>query len=293
MWHWYTVPFSLYTEHKMKRVIYLLLGLAMLAACTDGTPEKPTITVTIEPLRYFAEQIGGDRFDVVTMVPNGASPETYEPTAQQMAALAKSELYIKAGNLGFERTWMKRLGANAQHLIVVDSSEGIEPLQVSKGSAADPHTWTSPANALRIAHNICKAMSRIDSKDSAYFRANLDSLTWKIIDLDAKISAKTDECTNRSFIIYHPALTYFARDYRLEQMAIEANGHEPSAASLAKLIDSARQKGTRIMFVQKEFANRNTGVVAKETNVKTIEINPLSYDWEAELLKIADALCTK
>lgn len=58
----------------MKRVIYLLLGLAMLAACTDGTPEKPTITVTIEPLRYFAEQIGGDRFDVVTMVPNGASP---------------------------------------------------------------------------------------------------------------------------------------------------------------------------------------------------------------------------
>ena len=161
----------------------------MLAACTDGTPEKPTITVTIEPLRYFAEQIGGDRFDVVTMVPNGASPETYEPTAQQMAALAKSELYIKAGNLGFERTWMKRLGANAQHLIVVDSSEGIEPLQVSKGSAADPHTWTSPANALRIAHNICKAMSRIDSKDSAYFRANLDSLTWKIIDLDARIAA--------------------------------------------------------------------------------------------------------
>ena len=277
----------------MKRILYLILCVALLSSCTDEKGPKPTITVTIEPLRYFAEQIGGDRFDVVTMVSKGASPETYEPTAQQMTALSRSELYIKVGNLGFERTWMKRLGANAQHLIVVDSSEGIEPLHSQGNSAADPHTWTSPANALRIAQNIYLAMSRIDSKDSAYFRANLDSLTWRIIEIDAKISAKTDSLKNRSFIIYHPALTYFARDYRLEQMAIESDGREPSAASLARLIDSARHKGTKIMFVQKEFANRNTNIVAQETGVKTVEINPLSYDWESELLKIADELCTK
>ena len=119
----------------MKRLAYLLIITATLMACEAGGGGKPTIAVTIEPLRYFAEKIGGDRFDVVTMVPGGASPETYEPTAQQMAALSESCLYIEAGNLGFERTWMKRLGANASHLIVVNSSEGIAPVAATDGNA--------------------------------------------------------------------------------------------------------------------------------------------------------------
>lgn len=276
----------------MKRTVLLIFSTMLLYACSDKEDRRPTITVSIEPLRYFVERIGGDRFNVVTMVPNGNSPETYEPTARQMTGLAESELYIKAGNLGFERTWMKRLRSNAQHLIIIDSSEGIEPLQTDGGhGVADPHTWTSPANALRIAQNIYTAMKRIDAKDSAYFKANLDSLTWKIIDTDTKISNRLAKARRRSFIIYHPALSYFARDYRLKQIAIEQDGREPSAASLKSLIEEARRSGTRILFVQKEFSNRNTGTVAGSTGAEVVEINPLSYEWGEELLRIADAIC--
>lgn len=277
----------------MKRILYLLLLLPLLAACTDNAPQKPTITVTIEPLRFFTEKIGGDKFDVVTMVPNGASPETYEPTAQQMAALTKSQLYIKAGNLGFERTWSERLKNNAAHLITVNSSEGINQLKDNDGGISDPHTWTSPTNAIHIAHNIYRALVRIDAKDSTYFRDNLDSLTMQIIQLDNIITAKTASAKSKSFIIYHPSLTYFANEYGLEQLVIEENGREPSAASLARLIDTAKKKNVKLMFLQKEFSNRNISTITNATGVKTVEINPLSYDWEEELLKIANAICTK
>lgn len=277
----------------MKRILYLLLLLPLLAACTDNAPQKPTITVTIEPLRFFTEKIGGNKFDVVTMVPNGASPETYEPTAQQMAALTKSQLYIKAGNLGFERTWSERLKNNAAHLITVNSSEGINQLKDNDGGISDPHTWTSPTNAIHIAHNIYRALVRIDAKDSAYFRDNLDSLTMQIIQLDNIITAKTASAKSKSFIIYHPSLTYFANEYGLEQLVIEENGREPSAASLARLIDTAKKKNVKLMFLQKEFSNRNISTITNATGVKTVEINPLSYDWEGELLKIANAICTK
>lgn len=262
----------------------------VMASCTDrAASDKPVITVTIEPLRYFTEQIAGDRFDVVTMVPGGNSPETYEPTTRQMVDLAHSKLYIKVGNLGFEHTWMTRLRANAPHLIVIDSSEGIRPL-LTAGGGNDPHTWTSPANALLIARNIYRSLVMIDAKDSLYFKANFDSLCSVITSTDLAIGDKLKDLDRRSFIIYHPALTYFADDYSLQQMAIEEEGREPSAASLQGLIDKAKERGTGLMFVQKEFRNRNTETVSRGTGVKTVEINPLSYDWADEMLRTADAL---
>lgn len=281
----------------MKRIKQLSLIAAaitaafMATACGDRRQtEKPVITVSIEPLRYFTERIAGDRFHVVTMVPGGSSPETYEPTARQMTELNSSELYIKVGSLGFEHTWMKRFKSNTPHLIVIDSSEGIRTLPTTD-EGNDQHVWTSPINALQIAHNIYKALVKIHAKDSLYFRANLDSLHTEITDIGLDISRRLDSARQRSFIIYHPALTYFAAEYGLRQIAIEENGREPSAASLRTQIDRAVKNGTRLMFVQKGFANRNTETVRRSTGVRVVEINPLSYEWKKELMRITDELC--
>ena len=123
--------------------LFFAFAVLLLASCTmvkGGS--KRTVMVTIEPLRYFVEAIAGNRFDVKTMVPIGGNPETYEPTAQQMIELSHSDLYVKVGSIGFEQTWMKRLKANAPHTIIIDSSEGIEPIESTDG-VPDPHTWMS------------------------------------------------------------------------------------------------------------------------------------------------------
>ena len=114
----------------MNKIIWIGILLLTLVGCEHASQHKTRqITVTIEPLRYFTEQIAGDHFEVNTMVPKGGNPETYEPTPQQMIQLAKSDLYIKVGNIGFERIWMPKLKQNAPHTLIIDSSYGIELLR--------------------------------------------------------------------------------------------------------------------------------------------------------------------
>ncbi|MDD7029898.1 MAG: zinc ABC transporter substrate-binding protein [Prevotellaceae bacterium] len=271
------------TISKLARYVVLMVTAGTLFSCSSAKNDNANkITVSIEPLRYLTEQIVGDRFEVVTMVPKGSSPETYEPTARQMADLSESILYIKVGELGFERTWMPRLTSNAPHITVVNSSEGI-----TSHIGDDPHSWMSARNAIIMAHNIYEAVKRIDVKDSVLFRQRLDSLCNVIHATDKYIRQTTAQAHCKSFIIYHPALTYFASDYGLEQLALEEHGREPSAAELEQIISTARAKGVKTMFVQREFANRNVDIITNTIGARKVEINPLGYDWNKEMRRIA------
>lgn len=274
-----------FTIHSALFILLLLTSCGM----TDRRP-APTITVSIEPLRYFTEKIAGDRFQVATMVPRGSSPETFEPTAKQMVSLSGSQLFLKVGSLGFEQTWMSDLKLNVPHMIVVNSSEGIKRIDADGSYISDPHTWMSASNALAIAENIYKALVLVSSKDSAYFRQNLDELKQTIASTDATIREKLDTISSRSFVIHHPAMTFFALDYGLNQIAIEQDGHEPSAQTLEGVINQAREEGAKVLLTQKELDSRNIGIVAKATGTSVKEINPLGYDWPKEMLTIADIL---
>lgn len=274
----------------MKKSILFLLVLTVVMACSSPQKgDKRIVTVTIEPLRYFTEQIAGHCFEVKTMIPKGGNPETYEPTAQQMVDLSLSDLYIKVGHIGFERTWMKKLEANAPHTIIVDSSDGIVYLKSSNG-IDDPHTWMSTANAVIIAQNIYHALASIDSKDSMYFKENLDNLIEKIADTDTKVRENLTKDKANAFVIYHPALTYFAHDYNLIQLPIEEEGREPSASQLKSLILKANELHVKTIFIQKEFSNRNTDIVAKGTGAKQEKANVLDYDWPKQMINIAKKL---
>ncbi|MDN5553361.1 metal ABC transporter solute-binding protein, Zn/Mn family [Prevotella sp.] len=285
-----TISIISITLGKALRYIVLVSSVLSLTSCISPSKNNQRmITVTIEPLRYFTEQIAGNKFDVVTMVPNGSSPETYEPTARQMVKLSGSDLYIKVGNIGFERTWMKKLESNAPHTIIINSSEGIT-LQKNENGVTDPHVWMSTSNAKIIARNIYKALSEIDSKDSIYFKNNLTKLLEKIEITNINVRECISKNKTLTFLVYHPALTYFARDYGLKQIPIEEEGREPSAAQLQQTISAAKQKKVKVLFVQKEFANRNTEIVEEGTNAKKVEINPLSYNWNKEMEDIAKKL---
>ena len=129
----------------MKRFLYLIILCVILAGCkgtsqkqadsgkTSGK-EKPAVTVTISPYKYFVDQIAKGKVDVNVMVSNGNNPETYEPYAQQMMELSKSALYLKVGSIGFEQTWMKKLQDNAPDMKVIDTSVGIKPAKTPGGN---------------------------------------------------------------------------------------------------------------------------------------------------------------
>ena len=290
----------------MKRFLYLIILCVILAGC-KGTPQKQadsgktsgtekqavtvTVTVTISPYKYFVDQIAKGKVDVNVMVSNGNNPETYEPYAQQMMELSKSALYLKVGSIGFEQTWMKKLQDNAPDMKVIDTSVGIKPAKTPGGNI-DPHVWMSCQNARIIASNILKALCNLEPKNKAFFEKNYLSLL-KIIDKrDSTIREgfKNHPEMVRKFVIYHPILTYFARDYQLEQLAIEEEGREPSAAQLKSLIERARKEKIKFCLIQAEFANRNTTTFINESHTKPMDINPLQGDWNWAMQEAAAAV---
>lgn len=291
----------------MKRYLYLIILCVILAGC-KGTPqkqadsgkasgtEKPavTVTVTISPYKYFVDQIAKGKVDVNVMVSNGNNPETYEPYAQQMMELSKSALYLKVGSIGFEQTWMKKLQDNAPEMKVIDTSVGIKPAKTPGGNI-DPHVWMSCSNARIIASNILKALCELEPKNKAFFEKNYQSLLSIIDKRDSTIkeSFKKDPDLVRKFVIYHPILTYFARDYQLEQLAIEEEGREPSAAQLKSLIERARKEKIKFCLIQAEFANRNTTTFINESHTKPMDINPLQGDWNWAMQEAAAAVLGK
>lgn len=237
----------------MKKFCFLLLIATLLFSCKQGgqqnkkNDDKPVITVTIEPLRYFTEAIAGDEFTVVSMVPKGSSPETYDPTPQQLVDLAQSKAYFRIGYIGFEQTWTEKLTDNAPHLQFFDMSENVELIlddthahhhkdgHVHEGhthaGGVEPHIWNSTINAQIIAGNILNALCAIDKANESVYMERYNVLIRQIEHTDSLICQMlSSPNADRAFMIYHPALSYFARDYNLNQIPIEAGGKEPSPA---------------------------------------------------------------
>ena len=282
----------------MKKLIYILI-LLVCCACgnTAQKDEKPILTVTLEPLRYFTEAIAGDHYQVVSMVPKGNSPESYDPTPQQLVNLSRSQAYLRIGYIGFEQAWMKKLEENNPDMKVFDTSQGVDLIR-GEGhwhgdhfheGGVEPHIWNSTRNASVIADNIFAALCELDAAHQANYQHRLDSLKQIINQTDANVRTSLENADS-TFLIYHPALSYFARDYGLKQISIEEGGKEPSPAQLKALIEACRKENAHTIFVQQEFDQRNAQLIADELGVNVVSINPLSYDWAEEMLRVAQAL---
>ncbi|RHJ82712.1 metal ABC transporter solute-binding protein, Zn/Mn family [Parabacteroides sp. AM08-6] len=290
---------------KYSGLYIILTFLLLLTACSGKRADGKVVTVTIEPQRFFAEKIAGDKFAIHCVVPSGQSPETYDPTPRQMVEIGKSEAYLRIGYIGFEQVWMQKIKDNNPELKVFDVSEGMKFLNEteeehdhegekthhhSHSGGVDPHIWSSIEGAKVIAWNTLNAFIELDKENTEYYWKNYNALLGEIDKTEVAIKQLLAPLTVRTFIIYHPALTYFAEEFNLTQLCIEMDGKEPSPAQLKKLVETARENHARVVFIQQEFDRKNAELIAKETGCRLVVINPLDYHWDKELIHIAKAL---
>lgn len=287
----------------MKKTGVLILIAVLFAGCksNENQNEKIRIAVSILPQEYFVSKIAGDIFEINVLIPPGASPATYEPTPAQLASLSETDLYLRLGHTGFEMAWMEKLASANDNMTIVDLSPGIDLIieDVMHGHAhdhghhaggVDPHIWLSPRNVRVIAHNIHKTLISDYPEYSEIFNSNFEVFLHELDTLDRYISAELSGLRSRSFFTYHPSLSYFARDYNLEQHPMELGGKTPSSAHLKKLIDTAVEKNIRIIFLQMQYDQKNAEVLAKETNAEIVQINPLAIEWHDQMLFITKKL---
>lgn len=114
--------------------------------------------------------------------------------------------------------------------------------------------------------------------DSVRYTKNFERLLVRIDSLDSACTEALREADVRTIVIYHPALTYYAADYGLEQLAVEHDGKEPSVRHLARLIEQARAKKVQRIFYQAQYPASSVKVIAEDIGARTVRIDPLRED---------------
>src|SRR5512139_561685 len=100
------------------------------------------VVATIFPLADVVRQVGGDEVEVVTLLPPGASPHTFEPTPEQARQVATARVFVDVG-AGLDG-WAARLrAARTEPLIVVTATAGVTLLD-GDHHGGDPHVWLDP-----------------------------------------------------------------------------------------------------------------------------------------------------
>ncbi len=272
------------------RPALLLAGALSLAACNRG-PGSPAaeglrVFASIPPLAYFAQAVGGPRVRVQTLVQPGQDPHTYEPTPRQVAELARSRLLFLAG-FPYENALLPRLRDSMPNLEIVDTRDGI-PLLPEEGQAGpqgepDPHIWMSPRLARRQAQNIRDALIRADPDGEADYRGGFERFAAELDALHAEIARALAPLAGREMLVYHPAFGYFAAEYGLRQVAVESGGRQPSARELARLIELARARNIRVVFVQPQFSQAGARAVAEAIGGAVVPLDDLPRDYLANL----------
>lgn len=276
------------------RSIALFYFIAVwLCACRSPQTTQPVVSVSILPQKYFVERIAKDQVKVNVMIPPGMNPATCDLSIERLKELYDSDIYFAVGYLPFESTHLYPVLESKPEVLLIRHSDSLHLLAGSCGhhhshseESVDPHIWLSPAYARQICRQIAETLSRKYPDKRDFFTANYNELKADI-DLFAEEAEKVlSALPNRAFLIYHPALTYFAHDYRLEQISIEDEGKEPSPAHLKEIVDEARNKSISVVFIQKQFDIKNAEAVARMTGSRIVRIDPLNENWLEEMHRL-------
>jgi zinc transport system substrate-binding protein len=276
-------------------LLVLLLLVPILCGCIsqkDGS-EQVRVVTTIIPLGEFAKAVGGDRVAVSVLVPPGADPHTFELSPSQIREVANADAYMENG-VGLE-SWMGNILKVNSHMLVVDTSRGVSLIGGEAASAGstrtmDAHIWLSPRNAMSQVQNICDGLISLDPAGKDYYINNRDSYITKLKELDAYLNKTFAGTEKKKFVVLHPAWVYFARDYGLEQISIEAEEKEPGPRYLAEVVDVARANNITTVFVEPQYNPKMAEVIAKEIGGKVVSIDDLSPDYIDNLKSVGEKI---
>lgn len=284
----------------MKKIILLLAIAAIFGSC--GSKKNPNqepgnfITVSILPQKTFVKKITGDDFVVNVLIPPGTSPAAYTLLPSQLEEISKSAIWFRIGYIGFEQSWQDKIAQANSKMKVVDLSEGLDLIAQVKEqhgdhfhlSGVDPHIWLSPVLVKEMAKRILDEVSKLNPEQSVKYKTNYLEFVKEIDQLNIEIANKLKPFEGRKIIVFHPSLSYFARDYGLLQYSLESGGKEPTPQRMKELIDISKKENIKVMYIQGELDRDHARVFAEEVGGEIIQVRPLDPAWAENLMEMTN-----
>lgn len=247
---------------------------------------KLKVAATIFPLADMARAIGGQEVEVVTLLPPGSSPHTFEPTPEQMKQLAQAKVFIKVG-AGLDSFADKLAHSANPDLVTVSITDGLVlsiPNQETKDDhqhdGGDPHVWLDPVLVREhITPQIATALATACPGSAAYFNSNLEAYNKELELLHQDIEKTVSTFRHRNFVTFHSVWLYFCQRYDLEDITIEAfPSKEPSALWLTQVINRSRASQARSVFVEPQVSAKAAEIIAAELGIPVYTMDPLGAE---------------
>lgn len=276
----------------------LILGvLVSFAGCgtkdlEDNNGERLRVGVTINPLKDFAEAIGGDKVEVFSIIPDGSDAHSFDPKPKDLKELINTNIFIYNG-LQMEEWIDSVLGTiEGRDVKVVEASKGIDVINISEEDihdhedeeehdhdhgGVDPHVWLSLGNAVIEAENIKNAFSELDPENKDYYEANFEKLKNDFTSLYNEYKDKFKDLENKNFVTGHAAFAYLCKDFGLEQKSIaDVFGEgELTAKNLEALINYSKENGVKTIFSESTASEKEAETLAKEVGAKVVKVYSL------------------
>lgn len=277
---------------KILAIITIFILIFSLSACgnkktneasqnsnevSNSSEGKVNVVVSFNPLREFAQAIGVDKVNVVTIVEGGVEPHDFEPKAKDLESINNADIFVYNG-VGME-SWVDKVlkNINNKEILVVDSSKGANLIKTSDGGNYDPHIWLSLKEAKVQSNNIKEALIKTDPSNKEYYEKNYKEFADKLDELYNEYQEKFKDIHNKKFVTGHAAFSYICRDFNLEQNSIEGvySEGEPSAKKLAELVDYVKENNVKTIFAEENASPDVSETLANEVGAKVEKIYSL------------------
>ena len=282
-------------------LLALIATLAVHAHAQAGN--RVPILVTAPPLKTVVEAVGGDRVEVKSILPAGADPHSYEPTAQELLSLvSNASLIVMTGPHHFPVE--ERLGELAEEgllrIPIIDYRDyldyGLSILRIPDTDIPNPHGYIYSITGLRAIAKACAAeLSRIDPKNSDYYEKRLRSYLGKLSSLEERIRKMGVEGVR--VVLGGPALQYLAEDLglRVEGMILKAHGAEPSPEDVMNAVRAVRGKRVELVMLSDLELKDNPELarMLKENGVRYVVVPLLEVSDQPELAPLLAAALLK
>lgn len=281
-----------------KKLISLALILGVLVSFSgcgtkkseDNNGERLRVGVTINPLKDFAEAIGGDKVEVFSIIPDGSDAHSFDPKPKDLKDLINTNVFIYNG-LEMEEWIDSVLGTiEGKDIKVVEASDRVDVINISEEDhdheaeeehnhgGVDPHVWLSLSNAVIEAENIKNAFSEIDPENKDYYEENFEKLKIDFTSLYDEYKDKFKELENKNFVTGHAAFGYLCKEFGLTQKSITGifdDEGEVKPKDLEELVNYSKENGVKVIFNESASSSSNADTLAKSIGAKVVKVYSL------------------
>jgi len=264
-------------------------GGASHAPASADSGRKLKVVTTFYPMYEFARQVAGDHADVVALIPPGAEPHDWEPSAKDMASIKEADVFVYNGIV---EGWAEQALSSAANdkRIAVEASKGIELMEGlpeeeedghdregEGGPVPDPHVWLDPVLAQQEVAAIEAAFERADPAHKEDYKKNADAYIAKLKNLDEEYREGLKDVKHQAFVTQHAAFGYLAKRYGLTQVPIAglSPDQEPSPDQMADIVKFAKDHQVKTIFFETLVDPQVAQTIADEIGATTDVLNPL------------------